>query len=195
MRSKKLLRRAGRKNMDNEFNAFDAGVSLGGLRNKTQIRILIAFLVKSVKDPLSESMAIEAVQAHGLANYFEATQALDELIDNGSLVSSESLLYITPKGAASLDELESDVPPTVRETALADALNLQLAEKNKGSSKVDIVEREDGYDVTFIILNKGTPLMKLTVYAADFDQADELKRNFLKNPERVYSTVVATLYV
>ena len=44
--------------MDNEFNAFDAGVSLGGLRNKTQIRILIAFLVKSVKDPLSESMAI-----------------------------------------------------------------------------------------------------------------------------------------
>ena len=114
-------------------------------------------------------MAIEAVQAHGLANYFEATQALDELIDNGSLVSSESLLYITPKGAASLDELESDVPPTVR--------------------------REDGYDVTFIILNKGTPLMKLTVYAADFDQADELKRNFLKNPERVYSTVVATLYV
>ena len=56
--------------MDNEFNAFDAGVSLGGLRNKTQIRILIAFLVKSVKDPLSESMAIEAVQAHGLANYF-----------------------------------------------------------------------------------------------------------------------------
>ena len=170
--------------MDNEFNAFDAGVSLGGLRNKTQIRILIAFLVKSVKDPLSESMAIEAVQAHGLANYFEATQALDELIDNGSLVSS-----------ASLDELESDVPPTVRETALSDALNLQLAEKNKGSSKVDIVEREDGYDVTFIILNKGTPLMKLTVYAADFDQADELKRNFLKNPERVYSTVVATLYV
>lgn len=118
--------------MDNEFNAFDAGVSLGGLRNKTQIRILIAFLVKSVKDPLSESMAIEAVQAHGLANYFEATQALDELIDNGSLVSSESLLYITPKGAASLDELESDVPPTVRETALSDALNLQLAEKNKG---------------------------------------------------------------
>ena len=181
--------------MDNEFNAIDAGVSLGGLRNKTQIRILIAFLVKSVKDPLSESMAIEAVQAHGLANYFEATQALDELIDNGSLISSESLLYITPKGAASLDELESDVPPTVRETALSDALNLQLAEKNKGSSKVDIVEREDGYDVTFIILNKGTPLMKLTVYAADFDQADELKRNFLKNPERVYSTVVATLYV
>lgn len=60
---------------------------------------------------------------------------------------------------------------------------------------MDIVEREDGYDVTFIILNKGTPLMKLTVYAADLDQADELKRNFLKNPERVYSTVVATLYV
>ena len=49
--------------------------------------------------------------------------------------------------------------------------------------------------MTFVILNKGTPLMKLTVYAADFDQADELKRNFLKNPERVYSTVVATLYV
>lgn len=181
--------------MENEFNAFDAGVSPGGLRNKTQIRILIAFLVRAVKEPLSESMAIEALQAHGLANYFEATQALDELIDNGSLISSESLLYITPKGAASLEELESDVPPTVRETALADALHLQLLEKNKGNSTVDITERADGYDVTFTILNKGIPLMKLTVYAADLDQAHEIKHNFLKNPERVYSTVVATLYV
>lgn len=181
--------------MDNEMNAFSAGVSPGGLRNKTQIRILITFLVKSLKEPISEVMVIEALQKHELANYFEATQALDELIDNGSIISSEGLLYITPKGASSLDELAGDVPASVKETALADAFNLLIKEKNKGSNTVDIVEREDGCDVTFNILNKGRTLMSLTVYAADLEQAAELKENFLKNPEKVYSTVVATLYI
>lgn len=181
--------------MENEINAFSEGVVPGGLRNKTQIRILITFLVNALKEPISESMVIEALQIHCLANYFEATQALDELIDNGSVISSNSLLYITPKGAFSLEELEGDVPVSVKETALADALKLTLKEKNKDSSTVDIVERSDGFDVTLGVLNKGRSLMSLTVYAADREQANELKENFLKNPDRVYSTVVATLYV
>ena len=37
--------------------------------------------------------------------------------------------------------------------------------------------------------------MELTVYAADFEQAEQLKHNFLKNPSNVYSTVVSSLYI
>ena len=37
--------------------------------------------------------------------------------------------------------------------------------------------------------------MELSVYAADFEQAQQLKMNFLKDPSHVYSTVAAALFV
>ena len=35
----------------------------------------------------------------------------------------------------------------------------------------------------------------LTVYAADLEQAEQLKSNFLKDPAHVYSTVAASLFI
>ena len=62
--------------IDNEFDAFSGGVSLGGLRNTTHIKILVTYLVKKIKEPMKDSMIIEALQVHELANYFEAVQHL-----------------------------------------------------------------------------------------------------------------------
>lgn len=181
--------------INNEFDAFAEGIEPGGLRSRTQIKILITFMVSRIKEPMKDTLIIEALQIHGLANYFEVSQALDELIDNGNLSTADGLVYITPKGALSVDELSQEIPKSVKETAVADALNLQLLEKRESENTVDIIKTEKGYFVTFRVTHKGENLMELTVYAADFEQAEQLKRNFLKNPSHVYSTVVTSLYV
>lgn len=181
--------------LQNEFDAFAEGVEPGGLRSKTQIKILITFLVSKIKDPLRDTVIIESLQLHGLANYFEVSQALDELIDNGNLSTSDGLVYITPKGSLSVDELSQELPKSVKETALADAVNLQLLEKRESENTVDINKTEKGYFVTFRVAHKDENLMELTVYAADFEQAEQLKHNFLKDPSHVYSTVVTSLYI
>ena len=181
--------------INNEFDAFSEGIEPGGLRSRTQIKILITFMVNKIKEPLRDTLIIEALQIHGLANYFEVSQALDELIDNGNLSTADGLVYITPKGAISVDELSQEIPKSVKETAVADALNLQLLEKRESENTVDINKTEKGYFVTFRVTHKGDNLMELTVYAADFEQAEQLKHNFLKNPSHVYSTVVTSLYI
>lgn len=181
--------------IENEFDAFSEGIEPGGLRNRTHIKILITFIVNKIKEPLRDTMLIEALQIHGLANYFEATQALDELIDGGNLSCADGLVYITPKGALSVDELSQEIPRSVRETALADAINLQLIEKRESENTVETVKIDKGYNVTFRVKHKNDILMELTVYAADFEQAEQLKHNFLKNPSNVYSTVVSSLYI
>lgn len=181
--------------IDNEFDAFSGGVSLGGLRNTTHIKILVTYLVEKIKEPMKDSMIIEALQVHELANYFEAVQALDNLIESGNLAVADGLVYITPKGALSVDELSKELPASVKETALADAMTLQLLEKRESENTVDIKKTEKGYYVTFRVIHKDDPLMELTVYAADFEQAEQLKHNFLKNPSHVYSTVAASLFV
>ena len=74
---------------ENEFDAFSEGVEPGGLRNRMQIKVLITFMVSRIKEPIRDTMLIDALQTHGLANYFETTQALDELLENGILVMAD----------------------------------------------------------------------------------------------------------
>ena len=181
--------------IDNEFDAFAEGVEPGGLRNRTQIKILITFIVSRIREPLKDTMIIEALQIHGLANYFEVSQALDELFDNGILSTADGLVYITPKGSLSVDELSQELPKSVKETALADALNLQILEKRESEHTVDIKKTEGGYIVTCRVIHKGDSLMELTVYAADYEQAEQIKHKFLKDPSYVYSTVITSLYI
>lgn len=180
---------------ENEFDAFSEGVEPGGLRNRTQIKVLITFIVSRIKEPMKETMLIDALQTHGLANYFETTQALDELLENGNLVSADGYVYLTPKGALSVDELAMELPKSVKETALADAMKIQLLEKRESENTVDIKKTETGYLVTVKVIHKDEPMMELTIYAADSEQAEQLKHNFLKDPSHVYSTVVASLFI
>ena len=62
--------------MDNEFDAFTQGVEPGGLRSRMQIKLLITFIVSRAGEPMKDSMIIEALQLHGLANYFEARERI-----------------------------------------------------------------------------------------------------------------------
>lgn len=181
--------------MHNEFDAFSQGVEPGGLRSKTQIKLLVNYLVANIREAVSSSVIIEALQLHGLANYFEVTQAIDDLTENGNLSESDGMLYITPKGVVSLGELSEELPNSVKETALADALKLILLEKRESENTVDIRKSDNGYFVTFRVMHKELSLMELTVYAADLEQAEQLKSNFLKDPAHIYSTVAASLFI
>ena len=72
--------------MQNDFDAFSQGVELGGLRSTTQIKLLINYVVANIKEPVNLNIIIEALQLHGLANYFEVTQAmLKYFIKKGAL--------------------------------------------------------------------------------------------------------------
>lgn len=181
--------------MHNEFDAFSQGVEPGGLRSKTHIKLLVNYLVANIREPINSNVIIEALQIHGLANYFEVTQAVDDLIENGNLSEADGMLYITPKGVVSLGELSEELPNTVKETALADAMKLILLEKRESENTVDIKKTENGYFVTFRVMHKDLPLMELTVYAADLEQAEQLKSNFLRDPAHVYSTIAASLFI
>ena len=67
------------------YDAFSAGVEPGGLRNRNEIKVLIAFLLKNTERGLSRRQLMEVIQREGLANYFEASQALESLIEGGSV--------------------------------------------------------------------------------------------------------------
>lgn len=183
-----------------EFDAFDNGIELGGLRNRDEIKLLICYLVKSVDRPITKQILNEALQENGLVNYFEINGALAELMKSGNITSEftedDELLYITEKGKNAAEILETTLPKTVRERAINSAIRLMTIARREHENKIDIVKRESGgYDVTFTLFDKDEVLMQLTVFASDSMQAQTLKKNFLNDPVKLYSNILAALTV
>lgn len=180
---------------DLDYDAFSAGVEPGGLRSTAQIKILICLIVKSLDRPMEKSRLVEALQLHGLANYFDASQALADQLECGNLSADENgLLSITEKGRVAVSELEGEIPRSVREKALDDAMKLQTLERRKSENKITVEKCGDGYNVTFEISDRNTLLLRLSVYAADDYQVNRIKSNFLKDPVSLYSGIIASLF-
>lgn len=177
-----------------EFNAFSAGVEPGGLRNKSEIKLLICYLLASVNAPLSKSDIISIIQDNGLANYFEVTDSIADLAENGNLITSgekNELCSASETGRMVAKQLDKALPAVVRDKAVAAAINLLAKAKRESENKVEIVKADRGYNVICHISGGDMDLMNFTLYVPDMYQANMVKDQFHRSPETVYQMLLA----
>ena len=178
------------------FDTFDEGVSLGGMRSKTEIRTLICYMLKSVGSPMRKDTIVNALMEKGLANYFETSSSFDDLVRNGNieLTDADKKLYTnTPNGDMIATQLEDTLAPTVKERAIDCALSLLRQEQIESENKVTITKCENGYNVTCKISGGDMELLSFTLYVPDITQARLIRKNFYKNPDMFYSVMIAML--
>ncbi len=183
-----------------EYDAFDAGIELGGLRSRDDIRLLICYLLKSVDAPMTRQMLNDAMQEDGLANYFEVGQAIEELLKTGNITADildeDEVISVTAKGREAAELLQTSLPRTVREKAVNSAIRLTTRAKIERENKIEVKKEENGgYTITFTLFDKETELMKLSVYVSDSLQLEQVKQNFINDPVKVYSTIITSLSV
>lgn len=179
-----------------DYDAFSAGVEPGGLRTKNEIRILICYLLTSIHVPLSKEDIIRIMQENGLANYFEITNALAELIDNGNLLPSKedpALFTVTKQARMIAQRLDNAVPVSVKERAMAAAMHLLAEAKLERENRVEITPMERGYNVTCHISGGDMELMHVSLYVPDLIQANSVKEKFYQSPQRVYQMLLALM--
>lgn len=187
--------------MDNydEFNALDEGIEPGGLRNKDDIKVLICYLLKTIETSVTREQIGDIMQDQGIANYFEAMDAISDLLSNGSITSNyvdeKELLSVTDIGRSAVISLEKDLPRTVREKAVKSAIKFLTLERNERENDVKIVPVDGGYTISFTMKDRDTTLMELSMFVGDRDQAEKLKSNFIEDPARVYSSILASLMI
>lgn len=177
-----------------DFDAFTGGIEPGGLRNKNQIRILICYLLSSVNAPLSKSDIVSIIQDNGLANYFEVTDALAELTEKGNVITSgkhHELCSASETARMIAKQLDTAIPPAVRDKAIAAAINMLAKAKRENENQVEILKTDKGYNVICHISGGDMDLMNFTLYVPDLYQANMVKHNFHNSPEAVYSMMLA----
>lgn len=183
-----------------EYDAFDAGIELGGLRSRDDIRLLICYLLKSIDAPMTRQMLNDSMQEDGLANFFEVGQAIEELLKTGNITADilddEEVLTVTQRGREAAELLQTSLPRTVREKAVNSAIRLTTRAKVERDNKIEVKKEDDGgYTITFTLFDRGTELMKLSIYVVDSLQLETVKQNFINDPVKVYSSIITSLTV
>ena len=181
--------------MPNDDGFLSAGVRPGGLHSREEVRLLLCWLAKHLAQPLTADLAEQVFAREGLANYFEYTAALHELLKAGHLVMSteagEAVLRLEAKYAHAADELARELPRRVRDRALHAAERLQTENRRERENGITVYPAGGGGCYMTFRQGQGSGmLMSVTLYAPDKDTAEDMRVKFLENPGRLYSAVI-----
>lgn len=179
------------------YEAMDAGIEPGGLRDQNEIKILICYLLKNSGRPLTFDNLNEILQQDGLVNYFEFANSLNELLMSGHVDLSQEngaeYYRVTRLGEATAATFERRLPLAVREKAVRAAVRLLERERLKAENKVTITRVDNGYTVECRVLDGSDELLAVRVLVPELAQAKAVESQFLSDPGAVYSGALALL--
>jgi len=176
------------------YEAMDAGIEPGGLRDINEVKILLCYLLKNSGKPLTFDSLNEILQKDGLVNYFEFGQSLHELTLSGHVDCSEQddteYYSITKLGVVTAATFERRLPLAVREKAIKAAVRLLQRQRLEAENKVTITRSGNGFTVECRVLDGADELLAVRLLVPDMAQAQAVKEQFHKNPELIYKAAL-----
>ncbi len=175
-------------------DAFSAGVEPGGLYAIGEIKLLICYMLLGAGEPMCRRDILDIVCGGGMANFFDASAAIEELVQLGNLIEHEDdTVSVTDIGEHATETLADKLPYTLRERSVQAALRLLSRRRNEQENQVEIAKTENGYTVTCTVGGGKAPLLSFTLLVADDRQAELVREQFLRDPLLLYQSTIAIL--
>ncbi len=171
-------------------DAMTAGVNPGGLQSRTEIRVLICYLLHNSISPLPLETVKEQLHFNGITNYFETAFAISDLEEGNTIIGTveeDGLKYYTGSGDCKhiATSLGNSLPFSVREDAM-DICKLILERKrNERANNFFVEKTEYGIYVTCAVMENDHELVSVKLLVPDEASANSVKENFLSNPVQV----------
>ena len=175
-------------------NTFRSGVVPGGAFNKTEVEVLVCYILSKYSRPLTMDVFSEIILSTGLANFFDAASALDSLCHAGSVEKKDNNGYVlTEKGVFAFRSLINDIIPSQKEKIdiQIDKINRTAASKHENSATIE--KRDNVYVVKCKVLDGKTELFSFEISVVDSDTAHHIVENFHGNTSSIYRSMVAIL--
>lgn len=179
-----------------EKDAVSAGVSqIGGLFSSAEVKILVCYIVSSIKEPVPGKMLANVLHYEGIANCFEVNDAIASLCKNGhlQLVNEEEDTYIITKSGKNIAEtLKTSIAYSVKDRAYNAAVKMVAKFRNAKESDIKITKENGKMFITCSALDGDEPFMSVKLLVADEEQALYIKERFL-NDNTIYSKIIEIL--
>jgi len=171
------------------------GVSPDGIKNRTDIRILICYMLDQFPEPLTKGDVIGLIYTNQFANYIETLSAIEHLIENEHLLhnAETDALMLAPLGKRVSDDLSERLPKTIRQKS-RDAIDRLLSRRRNERENGFIVTGQDGgFHVTCVIGAKapGEGIMSIEFFLPTEERVSDARERFFNDPEALYRLVYA----
>ncbi len=174
-----------------ENKAITAGVRVGGLSDRTEIKILLCYLLASLKQPITQNQLIECVCGQELVNYFEMQSALQHLLDNGFIKEDKNGFSILPEGKEIAEQLEGTVSTTVKRYAYTMATKLLQYETLKKQNHIKITPVEGGgFKLHCSIEDDNFCIFSVDIHMPDEESAKYAGEQFILKGRDIFKCVL-----
>ena len=169
------------------------------LKNKTDIKIFILYLLNNVGYPLSYDQLHDISVQDNFVGSMEFSECFSELLDTGNVeeIKNEdgsSAYKITAQGASVAAALQSDILGYVRTKSLKSALRYLSFARKGLFVQTEAVQRPDGrFDLKCSVAEPDNPTMELSIMVDNRYQLNRMRHHFEENPETVYRSILALL--
>ena len=167
---------------------------LGFIHEELDIKILILFILRRLPGVVDPNVLSDLCRScdDGFG-YFDYTDCLDELIQNGLVAENEEGFCITDKGAKNVDLVETSIPYSVRTKAVK--LLTPERERLRRLAMIQAGHRaeKDGCYVTLAMSDGEGEVIRLQLLCGGEEQAERIEKNFRKKAESYYQRIVEML--
>lgn len=168
------------------------------LRNKSDIKLLMLYLLKKIGYPLDYVTYNDICTVDGLIGSFDFTECFAELIDAGNIRefdgAGEDLFTLSEQGHRVIDGLESSLMKSLRDQAYKSALSLIDFRKSGRRMEYSTGKSGDGKPVfTCSVTDNRGVLLSISASLETEDQLDRVVYNWGKRPESIYRAILGVL--
>ncbi len=171
----------------------------GVIKNQTDVKIFILFLMNNLRYPLSQSELAELATEEGYVAEFDFAECFSELCEMGHIVAGEEdgeMRYlISPTGIEASSELEGTLVAGLRKRSLESAMRILSLRRRGASVSATVTQREDGYYTVECRTEDARGMIaSFSLALASREVAEQIRTHFLEKPEEVVRgmTSVAT---
>lgn len=159
-----------------------------------EVKILLAYFLCQMNRPVTPNQLTEIATGDGIVNYFLYSEAISEMLKNGTLELREEegteYYYLTEKGSQGAHSFKRLVSKSVRDRIYAAGLRFFAKLKAEHDVKFEIKPSGKGYSVRCLCMDNDVALMDMTLFAPDKEQAEFIKSKVLMNPTDFYCKVM-----
>ena len=153
-----------------DFESVFAGIEPGGMTDIYEIKILICYLLNSLKEPLTKEQMDQVLQGNRLVNYFSYASAYKELLESGHVYIEErggrSLLRLNELGQHTALLLKSNLPLSVKDKVVSAGMEILAEMKRDRERDVAVEQAENGYMVRLTVHDDAVDLLDCLLYTS-----------------------------
>lgn len=166
----------------------------GFIQDKLQLKLMLLYILGHLIEPVDLATITDLALCDDGVDYFQMSQALNELVETGHITLEDDLYAITQKGRRDCETCESTVPYSVRVKCDRNTGSVNTVLRRNSQVKADVFPRGgQEYTVRLSLSDDNGMILSMDVMSYTEERSKRLAKNFKKNAEKIYNAILTDL--